>query len=554
MTVNMSRAINKRSGVQQNQISDKSEIGSVASDYNGGFIGRFTRGRVDKVFAVSLERIDRKLGTAVSLNVSPLGEAQIQVYEALRYGMQQAVVSRLIATDAVNSPIIATATVPAQGGGAAPAVWSTGIEGEDLPEDALIAFKHLECFNDGLICEINAQVAEDDKGVAVPSKIITVQFVDPLSNKTIIGPFTGSLDPAATDEFGNSSYIADVIEKGTDDLEVIEVAAGASVPVACGFYGKTNNQDKFVSAQLKYFTEGRTVYTAAEMAAGADRLRRSKPNFTYLNAGGTENVALLSLIADLGKELNKQFPYDVPGRLTPEAAVSFVQSIGASVKTLYAQAFWAPLKRDNPQGGGKAFFGTSGQQIGLRCARNAQVNAKGIAPRNRVIAGSDFGLSGTNITQTYDVNEVDDLELLAANQINPCIFKDFPISGGKYAWLDSLTGAQTSGATKLIAVAEMATFLDDKVAAYGQETLQKTMNEAVTMMTRYLGKNLLPACESAGWFNGTAELNGAAWQTLVQPNPSAPYDEMSALYDVCYQGTNRITKAQQTIVRQSSGA
>jgi hypothetical protein len=547
----MSRAINKRSGVQQNYIADKSEIGSVASDYNGGFIGRFTRGRVDKVSLVSLERLDRKLGAAVSLTVSPLGEAQIQVYEALRYGMQQAVVSRLIATDAVNKLLIVSTGIPAEDGGAAPAVWSTGLESDGLPDGALIAFKHHECFNDGLTCEINAQAAETEQGAPAPSKIITVQFVDQVSGKTIIGPFTGSLDPRATDEFGNSSYIADVIDKGTDDLDVIEVAADASVPVACGFYGKANNQDKFTSALLKYFTEGRTVYTAAEMAAAADRLRRAKPNFTYLNAGGTENVALLALMADLGKELNKQFPFDVPGRLSPEAAVVFVQSIGASVKTLYGQCFWAPLKRDNPIAGGKAFFGTSGQQIGLRCARNAQVNAKGIAPRNRVIAGSDYGLSGTNITQTYDVNEVDDLELLAENQINPCIFKDYPTSGGKYAWLDSLTGAQTTGASKLIAVAEMATFLDDKVSAYGQETLQKPMNDAITMMTRFMAKNLLPACESAGWFNGTGELNGAAWQTLTQPDESAPYDIMSVMYDVCYQGTNRITKAQQTIVRQS---
>lgn len=549
MTVNMSRAINYRSGVQQNYIADKSEIGSVASDYNAGFIGRFTRGRIDKVFAVSLERMDRKLGTAVSLNVSPLGEAQIQVYEALRYGTQQAVVSRLIATDAVNKLLIVTATVPPQGGGAAPVAWTTGLESEGLPEGALIAFKHLECFNDGLTCEINAQAAEDAQGVAAPSKVITVQFVDQVSGKIIIGPFTGSLDPKAIDEFGNSSYIADVIDKGTDDLDVIEVAENASVPVTCGFYGKANNQDKFASTLLKYFTEGRTVYTAAEMAAGADRLRRSKPNFTYLNAGGTENVALLALMADLGKELNKQFPFDVPGRLSPEAAVSFVQSIGASVKTLYGQAYWAPLKRDNPIAGGKAYFGTSGQQIGLRCARNAQVNSKGIAPRNRVIAGSDYGLSGTNITQMFDVNEIDDLELLAQNQINPCIFKDYPTSGGKYAWLDSLTGAQTTGATKLIAVAEMATFLDDKVSAYGQETLQKPMNESITMMTRFMGKSLLPACASAGWFNASAELNGNAWQTQVRPDESAPYDIMSVLYDVCYQGTNRITKAQQTIVR-----
>lgn len=547
MTVQMSRTISKRSGVQQNFIADNSEISSVASDYNSGFIGRFTRGRTDRVFVVTGEKLSRRLGAAVSLNVSALGEAQIQVYEALRSGAQQAIVSRMIATDAVNKLLIATASVPAEGG-AIPAVWSVGLESEGLPEGALIAFKHQDCFNDGLICEINAEAAENAQGIAAASKIITVQFVDPATSKVIIGPFTGSLDPNATDEFGNSSFIGDVIDKGTDDLDVIEVAAGASVPVACGFYGKDNNKAKFSSALLDYFTEGRTVYTAAEMEAAVDRLRRSRPNFTYLNAGGSENVALLSLMGALGKEINKQFPFDVPGRLTPEAAVTFIQSIGADVKTLYGQAYWTPLKRANPIAGGKAFFGSSGQQVGLRCARNAQVNAKGIAPRNRVIAGSDYGLSGTGITQMYEPSN-DELELLAANQINPCIFKDYP-SGAKYAWVDSLTGAQTTGATKLIAVAEMATFLDDKVAAYGQETLQKPMNESITMMTRFL-KTLLSACGSAKWFNPTAELDGNAYQAEVKRNEAAPYDEMDTLYDVCYDGTNRVTRAQQTIIRQS---
>ncbi|QLG96712.1 hypothetical protein HZF02_32870 (plasmid) [Pseudomonas yamanorum] len=552
MTVQMSRAIGKRSGVQQNLISDKSEIGNTAADYNGGFIGRFTRGRTDKVFAVSAEKLDRQLGTAVSLSVSALGEAQIHVFEALRDGMQQAIVSRLIASDAVNQLLIATATAPAEGATDAPAVWTTGLESVGLPAGALIAFKHLECFNDGLTCEINADAAEDTKAVAVPSKVITVQFVDPVSGKVIIGPFTGSLDPLATDEQGNSSFIADVIEKGTDLITVVEVASGGSVPVACPFYGKSNGKAKFSSATLKYFSEGRTVYTAPEKVAAVGRLRRSRPNFTYLCAGGSEDVALLGMMADLGREINKQFPFDVPGRLSPEAAATFIQSIGASVKTLYGQAYWAPLKRNNPIAGGKAYFGTAGQQIGLRCARNAQVNSKGIAPRNRVIAGSEYGLRGSNITQMYEVLD-DELELLAANQINPCIFKDYP-SGAKYAWIDSLTGAQTTGATKLIAVAEMATFLDDKVAGYGQETLQKPMAESITMMTRFLGNpaaGLLPAIQSAGWLNPTAELNGAAYQAQVKRNEAAPYDEMDVLYDLCYDGTNRITRAQQTIVRQS---
>lgn len=548
MTVQMSRTISKRSGVQQNYISDKSEIGSAAADYNGGFIGRFTRGRTDKVFAVSLEKLERQLGAAVSLNVSPLGEAQIHVHEALSYGAQQAIVSRMIATDSVNKLLIATAAIPADGATNAPAVWSTGLESAGLPEGALIAFKHLECFNDGLTCEINAQPAEDKLGVLVPATTITVQFVDPVTAKVIIGPFTGSLDPRATDEQGQSAFIADVIEKGTDLINVVEVASPGTVPVKAAFYGK----GKFSSANLNYFSEGRTVYTSAEMASAVDRLRRSRPNFTYLGAGGSENVALLGMLAELGREINKQFPFDVPGRFTPEAAATFVQSIGASVKTLYAQAFWAPLKRNNPIAGGKAYFGTSGQQIGLRCARNAQVNSKGIAPRNRPIAGSDYGLRGTGITQMLEVLD-EELELLAENQINPCIFKDYP-SGAKYAWVDSLTGAQTTGATKLIAVAEMATFLDDKVAAYGQETLQKPMSESITMMTRFLGSKsngLLPAIESAGWLNPTADLNGMSYQAKAGRNEAAPYDEMDVLYDVCYDGTNRITRAQQTIVRQS---
>lgn len=549
MTTQFSRTIGKRSGVQMNQPADKSAIGSLASDYNGGFIGRFTRGRTDKVFAVNREQHERQLGAPVSLNVSALGETQVQIFEALRDGTQQAIVSRLIASDAVNKLLIAKASVPAEGNGnATPAVWSVGLESAGLPEGALIAFKHLECFNDGLTCQINAVAAESAQGADVASKIITVQFLDPVTAKTIIGPFTGSLDPLAKDEFGNSAHIVDVIEKGTDLIQVIEVAQDASVPVTCPFYGKANEKARFSSETLNYFTEGTTVYTNAEIQAGVDRLRRSRPNFTYLGVGGTENLTLLTAIADLGVELNKQLAFDVPGRFTPAAVVAFIASLGASVKTMYAQAYWAPLKRDNPIAGGKAYFGTSGQQIGLRCARNAQVNSKGIAPRNRVIAGSDFGLKGTNISQMYDVSDAE-LELLAENQVNPVIFKDYP-SGAKYAWVDSLTGAQTTGASKLIAVAEMSSFVDDKVAGYGQETLQKPMAESITLMRRFL-RTFLAAIESAGWTNPTAELNGAAYQAQVDRNAAAPYDEMDVLYDICYDGTNRITRGQQTIVRQS---
>ncbi|MFV3292388.1 MULTISPECIES: hypothetical protein [Pseudomonas] len=544
MTVQLSRSVNKRSGYQQNFIQDKSTIGSVAGDYSAATVGRFTRGRIDQVFAVSREKHERLLGSPVSLTVSATGEAQVQAYESLRYGAQQMIVSRLVADDAVNKILIAKSS-KLDVSGTGPAVWSTGLESAGLPAGSLIAFKHLECFNDGLICEINAEAAES-AGVPAASKIITVQFLDPVSNAVIIGPFTGSLDPLAKDEYNNSSYIADVIEQATDVLKVIDVAKDATVAVDSQFYGKANNKPKFASGKMFYFSEGRTVYTNAEMSAAIDRLRRSRPNFTYLGAGGSENVALLGLLADLGKEINKQFIFDVPGRLAPAAAVAFVQSIGASVKSMYCQAYWAPLKRINPIAGGKAFFGTSGQQIGLRCARNAQINGQGIAPRNYPIAGSDYGLSGTSITQTYTPDD-NELELLAENQINPVIFKDYA-SGGKFAWVDSLTGAQTTGGTKLIAVTEMATFLDDKVAALGQESLQRPMADAIDMMRRNLA-NLLKAMSSAKWMTPSAELDGGYYQADVLRNALAPNDEMDVLYDVSWDGTNRVTRGSQTIVR-----
>lgn len=547
MTVSFSRAIGKRSGVQLNPISDLSEIGSIASDYNGAFVGRFSRGRIDKVFAVTREQIRRLTGEPVSMTVSALGEAQVHMFEALRDGTQQAIVARLVSKDAVLKLIAVTAVAPAEGG-AVPKMLSAVTEAQGLPDGALLALKHKECFNDGVVVEIHAEAAEDDEGAPAPSKMIVLRLVDPQTNKVILGPFRGSLSPASTDEFGNSDYIVDVVAKNTELVEIVEVAGDASVPVDCVFYGKSGNKDLYQSEKVEYFTEGATVYTNAEIESAISRLKRSRPNFTYIGAGGTQNVALIAALLSLGADINKQVIWDAPGNLTPEAAATFEASIGGATDSLYSQVYWTPIKSDNPLAGGKAYIGTSGQQIGLRCARNAQVNAKGIAPRNQPIAGSDYALNRTNITQTYEPTD-DELEVLAESRINPCIFKDYD-SGAKYAWIDSFTGARTEGATKLIAVAEMATWLDDKVTKNAQECLQKPMNEAIRKHTRFLGE-LLPALESAGWLQGTAELGGAAYQAQVTANSAAPYDTMDSRYDVCYIGTNRKTIAQQTIQRVS---
>lgn len=547
MTIPFSRAIDKRSGVQLNYINDMSEMPSVSTvAHNMAIAGRFQRGRIDKVFAVSRNKIKRTLGAAQSLSVSALGEPYVHIYEALKNGTVQAIVSRLVSADAENKLMVATAAVsPAEGQAATP-VWTLVDEEAGATGGYLIALKHLECFSDGVKAEIHADV-ELVGGVPAPSKIITLQLRDVTTNEIVLGPYKGSLDRAAQDEFQNSYFIGDIVEQYTDLLQVVDVADDASVPVACVFYGKKDSKDVYASATLKPFTEGSTLYTTDDLDAAMERIRRSRPTFTYIGGGGTESVALISRLLELGKAINKQVAWDIPGRFTPQAAITFYASVGGATDSLYSQCYWAPIRATNPAAGGVAYMGTSGMNIGLRCARNAQTNAKGIAPRNVVIAGSDYAVNRTKMVQMYEPDEETEMEELAASRINPVLFKDYQ-SGAKYAWIDSLTGAQTEGASKLIAVVEMATYVDDTIASAAQEALQKPMAKAIEKTTKFIG-TFLEALQSADWLQPSAELDGACYSATIQANENQPFEKMNIGTAICYDGTARIIVQQQSIVR-----
>jgi len=537
-----SRQVGKRSGVQVNNIIDQSEQPSTSTvAHNIAIVGRFPRGRTDKVFAVTQGRFKRTLGQTASLTVSALSEPAVHIHEALKAGTVQAIVSRLVATGSSNKLMVATAAT------AAGTEWAMADEQTGPTGAYLIAIKHLECFSDGVIAEIHADAAKGAGGVPAESKIITLQLRDVIDNSIILGPFKGSLDVNALDEFQKSYYIGDIVSQSTDLLQVVSVKDGATVPVTCTFYGRKDGKDLYASKTLKYFTEGAQVYTTSDLDAALDRIKRSRPTFTYLCSGGTENVALISRLLALGKTLNRQVLWDVPGRLTPEAAATFYASVGGDTNSLYSQAYWAPLSAQNPVVGGKAIFGTSGMQAGLRCARNAKTNAKGIAPRNRPVAGDDYAVNRTSITQVFDLDEEIDLEVLAEARINPVIFRDYT-TGGKYAWVDSLTGAQTEGATKLMAVAEMASYVDDTIAAAAQGFLQKPMAEAITEMTKFL-KTFFASLESAGWLQPSAELDGLSYKAKIDANATRPFDKMDIKHWLCYDGTNRVTEAQQYAVR-----
>lgn len=524
--------ITNRSGVQLLSVVDNAGRGSQSnSDQVFATIGRFTRGPIDRAFAVDASNRTRSLGAPNSVLASPLNEAHIQLYEALGAGAFQACVSRLVPESAVNKFMVAS-PVSVEG------LWSVETV---LPAEYLIAVKHLECFSDGVRIGIHAVAQVDAQGAPAASSMVKVRLIDIANNEPLFDDFEGSLLVASKDEFGQSNYLPSVASSLTDLVEI--TVKGTSVPVGGEFYGVDENGDeKWVFADLNYFSEGGTTYSNTDYDAAIQRLYDTEIQYGYLHAGGSQNVALLSKLVAFAYKVNKTFPFDVPGDLSVEGAIAFMANL--NIDSHYPQAYWAPLQADDPLNGGKAILGTSGIQIGLRCNRNAQTDANDVPPKHYPVAGINYPVTRTGIRQLRKLSDPQ-LEALAKAKINPVVFETYA-SGGRYVFRDSLTCAKTSGDKKLASVAEMSASVDDMVTAFAKECLQLPMAECVRRMTQYIEKSF-EALETAGWFVPSAEMKGAAYMATITPNARYPKEKMDVRYAISYQGVGRVITVQQTL-------
>lgn len=528
-----------RSAVHLLNLVDASERGVTnTSDQVAATVGRYTRGAIDRAFSVDSSNRTRRLGDSASLLASALNEAHLQAYEMLGNGAAELVVSRLVPAAAVNSYMVATLDAATKA-----VSWSVAAA---LPADFLVAIKHLECFNDGVKIGINAVAATDAGGAPIDATTIKIRLLDAGDNTALFDDFAGSLLVAGKDEFGQSSFLPSVVSGLTDFVEV--TVKGTSVPVASNCYGvDADEADKWVYATLQYFAEGGTVYANTDYDAALQRLYDADMAFGYLHAGGTANVALLGKMAALATKMNKPFPFDVPSSITTVAgAVAFMNNL--QLDSRYPVAYWAPLVCDDPLNGGKAQWGASGVQIGLRCSRNAQTDANGIAPKHYAVAGSDWSLGRTGVRQLVKFSDPD-LEKLAKAKINLVGFETYS-SGGRYTFLDSLTCSKSNGDQRLATVAEMSADVDNATTAYGKECMQKPIDVAITRLTRYL-ETLFKALDSnaGGWLTPSAELGGAGWSFTVKPNAAAPKEKIDVRYSLSYQGTTRVITFQQTLSR-----
>lgn len=530
------RQLGSQPGIQLNPIQDRTDAALLGVfDQTAALPGRFMRGRIDKPFRVNRGTLKTLLGKPASINLSALNEAYVQGYECLQRGARELLVWRLTTSAAALSYAVFVT------GAASAFSVSAAIPGAAHT----FSVKHLGCHNDGIIVAVHA----DKKlvaGVPVANDIVTVKVYD--ADSLELYSIKGSLTAGSTDEWSQSNYLPDVSDLLTD-LLVWSIPVGQTIAPTDDCYGKNvSGVDKWAtSAVLSTFSEGGTAYVTADYDAAVAGLRDAQADFGYIMGGGTRSVTFIGKLADLAYDTNRQFVFDVPGDLTVTGAIAFAASMGFGSlgKDHYPQAYWAPLKSLDPVNGNRVILGTSGAQVGYRCARNALTNAYGLAPKNQPIAGinGNVGRAGT-VTQLITPSE-QDLSDLADAHINPVLFQTF--SGGSfYAYTDSLTSAKSVlSYRKLISVAEMSSHLDESVARFGRECLHLPMATSIQRMKDYLEK-LFTYAQASGWLIDSTEI--PAFRYTVARNAIQTADRMDVNYWLHFDGTTRQVHIQQSIV------
>lgn len=427
----------------------------------------------------------------------------------------------------------------------------TATEPANLAAPFLFAVKHLECFNDGIKIEFRAE-EKRSAGVNVANDKITLVIKDIDGNA--LYEFTGSLSSTAVDDYGNSDYLSDVVSRQTDAVEVTvgAISSIATTSPAYGYNTTTGAANWAKSATLICFSEGSTAYATSDYMSARSKLQFTPYNYAYISSGGSQSAALLAQLAQLAFDTNRQLRFDIPGNLTIEAAITFVEQLnmGASVTSHLMHGFWSPLKSEDPTGiNGKGFYGVATLNIAYACLRNAQTDAKGFAPKNYPIAGRQWPIRRNGIVQAYTPTD-QELNALARAKINPCLFETYT-GGGRYVFRDSLTSALVeSSLKKLISVADMSTSIDDAVTRFGKDVLQLPMAVAIKRTQDYL-KFLFEGAQTAGWLvpSNDPSMNGAAFRFEVKPNAVRPYDRLDVDYWLRYDGTVRQIFVTQTLSR-----
>lgn len=516
-TVYKRQLVGQQSGVQVNMPRDMVErMLAESGDQSFAAVGHFSRGRIDKPFLVSKSKITRHLGKFKSVRLSSLNETLLQIFEAFQYGAAAAVVSRVVSAKAKNLWLVVknnSGTLAFETAETSPS------------SDYLFAVQMADCINEGVYVSVSQGDTQDEFNV-----IIRERELDSLGNDTASGEmlyeFSGSLKADAKADNGESYFITDMAEKYYSDWLNITVNQAAEWQTTL----------KAHSESVVLFTDTGTADAAAYQKA-ANALGATNLQYLYI-LSESSNIGLVNALLNVAQNYNRSMRQEISGSLNPEAAINWKNNFQYDAQGgMYCLWIWSPIKRQDPTGAaGVVQIGTVGQKIGRACARNAIINGFGLPELNRPIAGKDFYISGTRITQTYFPDDVE-LAALAKAHINPVMYAEFH-DGSGFVWDDSLSGAKKNGISRLENAAEISQWLQERFGRYARGLLQKPMTEAIHLMKRF-AEDTLQAAQASGWLVPSAQLDGRAYMFTVEPSERNPEDEMHVVLNVSIDGVVR---------------
>lgn len=533
------RQLGHEVGVQLNPTVDTSEKFSLnPGDQCMVTMMRATRGAIDSIIDVNRNDARKKLGFGESIRKNGLNIAWLSVMEALELGVRTAYVKRLVTK---NYKIRWNVVSKNEEGS-----YEFTVQDDEPDSDFLFAFKHLECFNDGIKVEFHSDEERDESSDELkPTKHLTVRFLDAADDDRLMYEVTGSLDATELDAYRESYYLPDVSERFNQPFEWLTGDIN-EIGVDDDAYGfDTIGRPKWVQSELLVsFEEGGFAYTTQDYIDARNLLykKREQSDGWYVFAAGTRSPAQLYHMNLLAYYTNWQLVYDVPGEYSTEAAIAFVASLnmGASKTAHYIRNYYFPAKRRDPTGiNGIGCYGVASQQIAYSCARNAIKNPLDIAKKNHPIGGKDHPIMGTNIKMLY---EHDDYERsrLAKAKINLVSYVIY-VGGGSYVFTDILTERRTNNSLlKLTSVADMAQHTEFTIARFEKEILMHPMLEGIKRTKAFL-KTFLENLQTSKWLVPSPQLKGKAFEYIVKPNEQRPYGVMMVIVKASYDGAIRQT-------------
>ena len=618
MATSFVRQLGEESGVQYNPLRDLTETASISKYYqNAAIMARLTRGRIDKPFLVNRDNALIKIGKGESIKVNALNEAWEHIVEGVNNGVYLFVVQRLITSAAaikyavarIGSGATFTATVSGglvtgitgsggtgyvtgqpltiTGGGGAGAiatltasngvvtgavVSSAGTSYETaptvsagdnqvswsveatLPETPyLIAVKHLGCFNDGIVCQIHS---DENRvlGTNEANDKVSLKVSD--KNGALLFNYTGSLNPAAVDDYNESNYLPNIVNLYADELEVEVGATYTTIHANSNAYGYDANglQQWAKSGTLICFTEGGTGYTTQDYIAARTKLRDTNFDYGYISSGGSKSTALIAQCKQLAYEVNRQFVFDVGCGLDIDSTIAFYEqlNIGGDINASpLCISQWTSFKSKSYTGiNGKDFIGTATLLIAYACARNSVTNAYGYCEeRKSPISGKRYPVNRQSIAQMFTCGNFDK-DKLAKAKINPVIGENYT-GGFRYVFFDSLSAALVQNSKlKMFAVVDMSVDVQERITTYAKDLLQQDVDTVINKMTDFLSK-MRKELRASGWIVPPTEGNQAHatdYFAFVVERDVTLYDKVRVTVFPCFARTTRTIELTQVLV------